>query len=157
MAPGRAPSLAAARDLVSGDGGCHAVVRDELLVVGPVVHCGLPSDSFMAYDVATDSWRDSYAHARRSRRCARPCPPLPEGRRFAACGSAGGRLLVCGGETEQALLLELCLQLRHLIRVVAARGLASRGRALALGHDAPALPARVLCSLRWCHWHFQEI
>ena len=44
-----ARGLAAARDLVSGDGGCHAVVRGELLVVGPVVHCGLPSDSFMAH------------------------------------------------------------------------------------------------------------
>ena len=93
-------------EMCSGDNGCCAVVGSELLVVGPVVHFGLPSSSFMAYDIASDVWRDSYAHARRSRRCDVPCPPLNEGRRFASCGALDGRLVVCGGETEQAVMMD---------------------------------------------------
>ena len=64
-------------DLVSGDGGSHAVANGELFVVGPVVMCGMPSASLAVYDVAGDCWRDSYAHARRSRRNAVACPPPP--------------------------------------------------------------------------------
>jgi hypothetical protein len=89
----------------SGDAGCAAVVGDELLLVGPVVRFGLPSDSFMAYDVRRDAWRDSYAHARVSRRNRVACPPMALGRRFAACGCVAGDLVVCGGETDQAAVV----------------------------------------------------
>ena len=45
----RSPRTSAAA--AAGDAGCAAVVGRELLVVGPVVTFGLPSSSFMAYDV----------------------------------------------------------------------------------------------------------
>ena len=53
-------SARALPDLSTGDNGCSAVVGGELLVVGPVVHFGLPSSSFMSYDINSDKWSDSY-------------------------------------------------------------------------------------------------
>ncbi len=94
-------------DLVSGDGGSHAVANGELFVVGPVVMCGMPSASLAVYDVAGDCWRDSYAHARRSRRNAVACPPPPHATAAAAIGFAGGDfLVVAGGESDELAVVE---------------------------------------------------
>lgn len=92
-------------DLVSGDGGGHAVVNGELFVVGAVSLCGLPSASLSAYDVGGDAWRNNYAHARRSRRNALPCPPPPEARAAAAVGAIGDLLVVAGGESDEAVVV----------------------------------------------------
>lgn len=101
----RLPRAVQEMDLVSGNGGGHAVVNGELFVVGAVSLCGLPSASLSAYDVGGDAWRDSYAHARRSRRNATPCPPPPEARAAAAVGAIGDLLVVAGGESDEAVVV----------------------------------------------------
>ena len=75
-------------------------------MVGPVVSSrGVGSNSFLCYDFCADECRDSYTSGRKTRRVKRVCPPMSSSRRYAACGAVGGRLVVCGGESDLAVVM----------------------------------------------------
>ncbi|KAJ1460194.1 hypothetical protein M885DRAFT_509986 [Pelagophyceae sp. CCMP2097] len=94
---------AAVASLFTGDMGSCAAVGGQLMVVGPVVHVGVASNSFMTYDARKDSWLDSFAHGRRTRSVPVACPAMRLPRRFGACGAVNGRLIVAGGESDEAV------------------------------------------------------